>query len=104
MDGRFLPNPLDVTESPGVTPPEPEGRVKSPPRNVAEKGYGGEDATVTPTRHKGIEHYKLDLPVECRGQEVFRDSNNGPWGPDGPPQQDDSRGDTLPSRIGGTTI
>jgi hypothetical protein len=64
MDGRFLPNSLDVTESPGVTPPEPKERVKSPPRNVAENGYGGEDATVTPTRHKGIEHYKLGLPVE----------------------------------------
>ena len=63
-EGRFLPNPLVVTESPGVTPPEPKERVKSPPRNVAENGYGGEDATVTPTRHKGIEHYKLGLPVE----------------------------------------
>jgi hypothetical protein len=47
-----------------VTPPEPEGRIRSPLRNVAEKGYGGEDATVTPTRHGVIEHYKLGLPVE----------------------------------------
>jgi hypothetical protein len=64
MDGRFLPNPLDVKESPGVTPPEPEGRVKSPLRNVAEKGHGGEVATVTPTRHEMVERHKLDLPVE----------------------------------------
>ena len=34
-EGRFLPNPLVVTESPGVTPPEPEGRIRSPLRNVA---------------------------------------------------------------------
>jgi hypothetical protein len=63
-DDERLANPLDVTESPGATPPEPEGRVGSPLRNVAEKGYGGEDATVTPTRHKVIEHYQLGLPTE----------------------------------------
>ena len=63
-DGQFLHNPLDVTESPGATPPEHEGRVGLPLRKIAEKGYGGEDATVTPTRHKVIEHYQLGLPTE----------------------------------------
>jgi hypothetical protein len=62
VDGRFLP--IDVSGNSGMMSPETKGHAESPLRNIAEKGYRGEDTTVTPIRLKMVERRKLDLPVE----------------------------------------
>jgi hypothetical protein len=47
-----------------MIPPETKRNAKSPLRNAADRDYGGEETTVTPTRLKMIERRKLDLSAE----------------------------------------
>ena len=64
VDRRFLPNPIDMTGNYGMIPPETNRHAESPLRNAADRDYGGEETTVTPTRLKMIERRKLDLSAE----------------------------------------
>jgi hypothetical protein len=66
VDGRFLPNPINITDNYSMIPPETKRDDEPPLRDAADRDYGGEETTVPPTQLQRVKRRKLDLAAEPR--------------------------------------
>ena len=63
-DGRFLPNPKNISGNYSMVPPETKRDAEPPLRNAADRDYGGEETTVPPAQPQRVKHHELDLAAD----------------------------------------
>ena len=63
-DGRFLPNPINISGNYSMIPPETKRDAEPPLRNAADRDYGGEETTMPPTQLQRVKRHELDLAAE----------------------------------------